>query len=309
MLRPATSLPVRECIVPNIQAEVVLSEGYELGEGSLWDERQQRLYWVDIAQSKVFSLDPNTQTVTRYDLPDNVGTVVLSQNAKLLLGLRHGLAAFDPITRELTRIADPEADRPNNRFNDGKCDPQGRFWVGTMVEKGPPGGAALYCLDKDLSITTKLVGVTISNGLVWSGDSRCFFYIDTPTHQVRGYDFEPSRGTLSNPRVVAEIPKSAGAPDGMAIDQEDHLWVALWGGNKVLRLNPVSGETEYEIALPTRNVTSCAFGGEHLDELYITTARAGLKPADLAAEPLAGALFRARVPVPGARMHRFGREL
>jgi sugar lactone lactonase YvrE len=295
--------------VPSIEAEVVVTERCELGEGSLWDDRNHRLYWVDIAQSKVFTFDPHTEAVITYQLGENVGTVVLSENDKLLLALRHGLAAFDPLTGELTRIADPEADRPGNRFNDGKCDPQGRFWAGTMVEKGPHGGAALYCLDKDLSITTKLEGVTISNGLAWSGDSRCFFYIDTPTHQVRRYDFEPSAGTLSHARVVAEIPKSVGAPDGMAIDQEDHLWVALWGGSKVLRLHPVTGEIEYEVKLPTRNVTSCAFGGEHLDELYVTTARAGLQPADRAAQPLAGALFRARLPVRGAKMHRFGRQL
>jgi sugar lactone lactonase YvrE len=238
-----------------------------------------------------------------------VGTVTVTRNGKLLLAVRSGFACLDPETGQLSPIADPEADLPGNRFNDGKCDPQGRFWAGTMVEHGPWGGAALYCLDTDLSVSKKLDGVTISNGLVWSRDSRRFYYIDTPTHQVFGFDFDPAGGELTNRRVVAEIPRELGAPDGMTIDEHDHLWIALWGGNSVVRVNPNGGKTDFRVTLPAENVTSCAFGGPDLDELYITTARVGLDAERRKAQPLAGCLFRARVPYRGVGSHRFARDL
>ncbi len=281
----------------------------ELGEGGLWDEEHARLYWVDVHQNKVFAYNPRNRSNLAYDVGESVGTVTVTRNGKLLLALRNGFACLDPDSGELSRIADPEAHLPGNRFNDGKCDPQGRFWAGSMVEEGPPGGASLYCLDTDLSVTKKFGGVTCSNGLVWTRDARHFYYIDTPTHRVDGYDFDPKSGELSHGRVVAEIPPDLGAPDGMTIDEADHLWVALWGGSSVVRVNPTSGELEYQVMLPAHNVTSCAFGGPELDELYVTTARVGLDPERLRAQPGAGSLFRARVPYRGVGSQRFGRDL
>lgn len=289
--------------------EVAFPSRCLLGEASLWDQESGRLFWVDIADHKVFVFDPISGSNLAYDVGESVGTVVLTRNGKLVLGLRSGLACLDMATGKLVPLADPESHLPGNRFNDGKCDPQGRFWAGTMVEHGPPGGAALYCLDTDLNIEKKLDSVTISNGLVWTSDSKTFYYIDTPTHQVRAFDFAAHNGSLSNSRTIATIARGLGSPDGMAIDSEDHLWVALFHGGQVVRLNPTSGEIEAVVEVPAQNVTSCAFGGRELNELFITTARVGTAQEKLEQLPLAGSLFRAKVGVRGVASTRFGRDL
>jgi len=281
----------------------------DLGEGSLWDEQGQVLYWIDIVQNKVFRFDPKNGSNLAFDVGENVGTVVLTINDKLLVALRTGFAWLNPETGRLTRITDPESDKPHTRFNDGKCDPRGRFWAGTMVENSSKGDGALYCLDTDLTVTRKLTGVSCSNGLVWSRDSRRLFYIDTPTRQIQCFDFDPETASLSSPRTVVEIPAEAGAPDGMAIDEEDGLWVALFGGSKVVRYDSATGEANFEISVAAPNVTSCAFGGRQMQELYITTARVGLNREERDRYPLAGSLFSADVPFRGLPARRFAREL
>ena len=293
----------------SVEARVAFPILCDLGEGSLWDEERGVLFWVDISQNKVFRFDPSNSSNLAYDVGESVGTVVLTQNDRLLLALRSGFAWLDPETGKVTKISDPEADLPDNRFNDGKCDPQGRFWAGTMVEHGPREKAALYCLDTDLTVSRKVEGVTVSNGLVWSGDRRLFYYIDTPTQQVALFDFDPESGNIENRRVAAEVPKPAGSPDGMAIDEEGHLWIALFGGYKVIRVDPTSGEIEFEVTLPVRNVTSCAFGGTDLRQLFVTTARVGLDADQRKAQPLAGSLFTAEVPFRGTTTARFARDV
>lgn len=293
----------------SITAEVVFPIACTLGEGSLWDHRSGFLYWVDIADDKVFVFNPVNRSNLAFDVGENVGTVVISRNDQLLLALRSGFGWLDRATGTLTRIHDPEAHLPNTRFNDGKCDPQGRFWAGTMVEGGPRGAGALYCLDTHLRVTKHLDGVSCSNGLVWSRDGHCFYYIDTPTRQVARFDFDGQSGSLGHRQVAVEIPHDLGSPDGMAIDEQDHLWIALFGGGKVIRVDPSTGAIDLEVVVPATNVTSCAFGGPDLDELYITTARVGRPTDALAAEPLAGSLFRAKVPARGVPSSRFDRDL
>jgi sugar lactone lactonase YvrE len=281
----------------------------DLGEGSLWDEREQVLYWIDIAQNKVYRYNPQNGSNLAYDVGENVGTVVVTINDKLLLALRSGFAWLDPNTGRVTHLGDPEADKPHTRFNDGKCDPKGRFWAGTMVENSQTGDGALYCLDTDLTITRKLTGVTCSNGLVWSRDQRRFYYIDTPTLQINCFEFDLETGSLGARRVVAALPRETGAPDGMTIDSEDGLWVALFGGGRVIRIAPLSGQVDCEVEVASPNVTSCAFGGPELNELYITTARVGLSDERRREYPLAGSLFSARLPFRGVPAYRFAREL
>jgi len=293
----------------NIEARVAFPYRAQLGEGALWDVAQQRLYWVDIADNKVFAFDPESRSNLAYDVGESVGTVVLTQNDQLLLALRSGLAVMDPSSGTLTRLSDPQDGDPNTRFNDGKCDPSGRFWAGTMVERGPRGAGKLFCMDHELGITPKIDGVNISNGLVWTKDRREFFYIDTPTHQIKGFDYDDATASISAERVTATIPKEIGAPDGMTIDQDDQLWVALFGGHKVVRVNPHSGEIGYEVEVGAKNVTSCSFGGKQLDELYITTARVGTNPEELERWPNAGSLFCASLPFRGVPQPRFARDL
>ena len=292
-----------------IEAQPKFRVPCDLGEGSLWDDENQVLYWIDIVQNKVFRFDPKNGSNLAYDVGENVGTVVLSLNDKPLLALRSGFAWLNPETGCVTKISDPESDKPHTRFNDGKCDPQGRFWAGTMVENSIEGDGALYCLDTDLTVSRKLTGISCSNGLVWSRDGRKFFYIDTPTSQIQRFDYDPDTARLSCPRVVVDIPSGAGAPDGMTIDEADGLWVALFGGGKVIRYDSSSGDPSFEVSVAAPNVTSCAFGGPKLDELYITTARVGLTDEARKQCPLAGSLFSAKVPFRGVPSRRFAREL
>ncbi len=281
----------------------------DLGEGSLWDEKQQVLYWIDIAQNKVYRYDPENGSNLAYDVGENVGTVVVATNDKLLLALRSGFAWLDPDTGQVIHLMDPEADKPHTRFNDGKCDPKGRFWAGTMVENSQKSDGSLYCLDTDLTVTRKMTGVSCSNGLVWSRDQRYFYYIDTPTFQIHGFEFDLATASLGARRVIADLPREAGAPDGMTIDASDGLWIALFGGGRVIRINPANGAVNYEVEVASPNVTSCAFGGSELDELYITTARVGLSDERRREYPLAGSLFSAKVPFQGMPARRFAREL
>lgn len=281
----------------------------DLGEGSLWDEEGQALYWIDIVQNKIFRFDPKNASNLAYDVGENVGTVVVTLNDKLLVALRSGFAWLDPETGRVSRISDPESDKPHTRFNDGKCDPRGRFWAGTMVENSMKGDGALYCLDTDMTVSRKLTGISCSNGLAWSRDGRKLFYIDTPTMQIQCFDYDPESANLTRPRVVVEVPEEAGAPDGMTIDEQDGLWVAHFGGSKVVRYDSFSGEANFEIRVAAPNVTSCALGGPELDELFITTARVGLTDEGRKQYPLAGSLFSAKVPFRGVPSQRFAREL
>jgi sugar lactone lactonase YvrE len=289
--------------------DIAFATPSELGEGALWDARQQRLYWVDILLQKVYAYDPKSRSNLAYDVGQSVGTVVLTDDDKLLLGLRNGFGWLEPATGETHLVSDPEADKPHTRFNDGKCDPQGRFWVGTICEREPTFDGGLYCLAHDLSVTKKLDKIQCGNGLVWSKDGTRFYYIDTPTQQIWGFDFAGTSGQISNKTVVATIPRGHGCPDGMTIDEADHLWVAMWDGGRVLRVDPATGQIECEIPMPARNVTSVAFGGADLDELYVTTARVGMSPEQRHEFPHAGSLFRVKLPYRGVPATRFAGKL
>ena len=182
-------------------------------------------------------------------------------------------------------------------MNDGKCDHSGRFWSGTLAldEQRPVG--ALYRLDPSGEVTKVLSGVTVSNGLGWSPDQRTFYYIDSRTQRVDAFSHDPESGRIARRRLLVAIPSREGTPDGLTVDVEGHLWVALWDGSVVRRYTP-QGKQEYEVRLPASRVTSCAFGGDDLADLYVTSATTGLAPSDLRSQPHAGAVFVIR---PGMR--------
>lgn len=287
-----------------LQAELAFQNRSTLGEGALWDVRRQRLLWVDIYQDKVFLFDPKRRANLAYSVGSNVGTVVPEGKDKLLLALRHEICSLDLETGVVTSVCRPEPMGAGMRFNDGKCDPEGRFWVGSMVEKGEPGRSALYRIDHDYRAEKLLGGLTISNGLVWHGEH--FYHIDTPTQQIRRFAYDARQGSISGPAVVARIEKETGAPDGMCLDAEGMLWVALFGGGGVVRIDPDSGKMLLKVEVPVTNVTSCAFGGPELDVLFITTASAGLESQELEAQPLAGSLFSVQLPYRGVPAPEFG---
>lgn len=287
------------------QAELVIDAKAALGEGPCWSSETNKLIWVDINGYKVHLFDPETGVNESLEIGQYVGAAVARENGGLLLALYHGFYFYDLETKQLTAIEEPEGLIPTNRFNDGKCDPEGRFWAGTMVLKGDPGEANLYCMDTDLSVKRTLTGVTISNGMAWNIEKQLMYYIDTITKKIRSYDFDMKTGEMTNEQTVITISEGMGSPDGMTIDEEGMLWVAFFRGWNVIRFDPETGETLEEISVPASQVTSCTFGGARLDELYITTARTGLSDEELETQPHAGGLFCVKLDIKGAPSYRF----
>ena len=261
---------------------------------------------MDIDEGEVHVLDPAGGSVLTIIVGQKVGTVVPRASGGLMLAVENGFAEMSLQTGETKVLYDPEADLPDNRFNDGKCDPAGRFWAGTMSLRRKRGAANLYCMDTDLSVRRMLTGVTTSNGLVWSLDHTMMYYIDTPTRQATAFDYDRDTGQIANPRPAIKVPPETGRPDGMTIDSEGMLWVAHFEGARVTRWDPKTGEAILVIPVPALRVTSCAFGGESLDELYITTARMRSTAEELQQYPHAGGVFRAKPGVRGVRSFEFG---
>jgi len=277
-----------------MQMNVVTEHKCLLAEGPLWDAKRNVICWIDIWNGKIHEYDPRHQSHKVLAMQQMIGSIAICDNGNFIAALQNGFAFADRISEEIKMIADPEKHLPNNRFNDGKCDPAGRFWAGTMSLSEDKGAGSLYVLEKDLTFKKKIEGVTISNGLAWSADHKTLYYTDTPTLQIAAYDYDIHTGNISNRRTIITIDEKDGYPDGMTIDNEGMLWIAHWNGGQVTRWNPDSGKKLHTIKLPVAKVTSCTFGGENLDELYITTARVNLTEKELKEQPLAGSLFVVR---------------
>lgn len=285
------------------KSNLLLDTHSTLGEGAIWNHEDQMLYWVDIEQKKLHWLEPLTLAHQTATFSKKTTTVVPTTKGKLLIGMEDGIYSYDKSIDKLTLITlNPENNSTQNRFNDGKCDPAGRLWIGTM---GDHQSAALYCLKADNNLHTMQTGITNSNGILWSPDHNTMYYIDTPTYQVKAYDFNTDTGKITNPRIVITVPTHMGYPDGATIDSEGMIWIALWGGYCVSRWNPKTGELLSTITVPSKNVTSCAFGGKNLDTLYITSARGQLSEDELIRYPHSGGLFTAKPGVTGMQTNLF----
>lgn len=279
-----------------------------LGEGPSWDEKEKLLYWVDILQKKIYQFNPGSNENKEVLLDKLVGAIAPKQDGGVVLALQDGFYSYDFHTEILKEIHKPEKHLQNNRFNDGKCDPAGRFWAGTMDIDAKEGAGSLYMLDEQYKISKKLDNLSISNGIAWSPDNKYMYFIDTPTKQIVRYDYDNTTGNISNPKVVVSFIKEIGFPDGMTIDQEGMLWVAQWGGYGVSRWDPTNSKLLDFIKVPAANVTSCVFGGENLNELYITTARIGTTDEDLEKYPNAGGLFKLKTNIKGGPTYQFASE-
>jgi sugar lactone lactonase YvrE len=285
--------------------ETVAAVHAQLGEGSFWDAQQKALYWLDIEGKKLFIFHPRSGENRAYDIGEKIGTVVPKRSGGLLLALEGSLAEFIPETGILRKLLPLEADIPENRSNDGKCDPAGRFWIGSMAPEEKTGGASLYRVEKDYSVRRILSDLTISNGLAWNADGTRMYHIDTPTRRVSVFDYDLKTGEICNKKVCLEIPLGRGFPDGMTIDAEGMLWIALFQGWGVSRWDPETGRMLCVVEMPVKNITSCAFGGENLDELYVTSARILNTEEELARQPQAGNLFRLKPGVCGVPLPAF----
>jgi sugar lactone lactonase YvrE len=285
-------------------AEPILEANSVLGEGSLWDHQRNCLYWVDILDRKVNIYDPVTGANRVLQVNQDVGTVVSDMSGNLMLALRDGFGRLDIDSGEVVMVAEQKAE--GIRFNDGKCDPAGRFWAGTMAYDLTEGAGALYHLDNDLTVRPMIDQVTIANGLVWTSGAKRFCFIDSPTYEVAAFDYDVETGGIANRKGAIKIDENLGLPDGMAIDEEDRVWVAHWGGGKVTRWNPRTGELLDTIKVPYASlVTSCAFGGPDLNELFITTATVDLNDQQRKEQSLAGSLFRIQLDVKGVPAFQF----
>jgi len=284
-----------------------------LGESPLWHPVEQALYWCDIPGFALNRFDPASGRHDRWALPTDVASCAPMRDGGMLLAMRDGLWRFDTKTGERTPLAAAPYDPALERFNDGKCDPQGRFWVGTIYEPRKPALAALYCFS-DGALQRVADDVTVSNGLAWSPDGRTMYWSDTTSHTVFAMDFDGATGRPGPRRVFARFPLKqpdqdlatyGGRPDGAAVDSEGAYWAAMFEGQRLLRLSP-SGEVLDELKLPVRCATMPCFGGADLKTLYVTTSREKRPADELANQPLAGRVLAFRVAVPGLPVTLFG---
>lgn len=286
------------------EVQCVWAAGAILGEGPLWDEDDETLYWVDIKGCKIHRLSEDHSQKTSWTLPVEVGAVARRKNSGMLVAaLRRGfawveLARYGRVI--IDQIGNPEEEDFRNRFNDGKTDATGRFWAGTLHDPETEPLGALYRLDPDGKISRHDQGYIVTNGPAFSPDGKLLLVNDSCNRRTYAHDLAPD-GSLSNKRLFKEYEAADGYPDGMTFDSEGHLWVAMWGGAQVLRLDP-TGAIVQKIAMPVSQPTSVAFGGFELDKLYITSAAIG---RDLATEPLAGGLFCCQPGVKGIAAPRY----
>jgi sugar lactone lactonase YvrE len=273
-----------------------------LGEGPVWDPLTLSLWWVDIRLPAVRRFSVPGQRIDTYAMPEMVGSLALRRERGLLLALQSALAYWDPASGELEKIAAPEAGRPAQRFNDGKCDPRGRFFCGTMNDRARDPAGTLYRFDGMNCVPVRR-GITIPNSLAWSPDGETMYFSDSWTREIGAFNYDPETGTLGSRRTLTRIEPPA-IPDGATVDAEGFLWCALYDGWKIARFAP-DGEIERTIPLPVQRPTSCQFGGPGLDILFITTATQRLSDAELRSQPLAGALLAFDVGVKGLPEARF----
>jgi sugar lactone lactonase YvrE len=279
--------------------ECVFSTKATIGEGPMWSVKEQRLYWVDIPEKKAHIFNPADGSNQTFELPDLVTCAVPRSSGGLALTLRKSVAFFDPTTGKVEVLPDAEPDKPGNRFNDGKCDRQGRLWAGTMgdVDWDSPVGS-LYRFDANRKLMRMEERVCCSNGLGWSPDSKTFYFAESFAYKIHAYDFDAATGSIRNRRLFASLEGKGGAfPDGLTVDSEGFVWSAQPVFGRLVRYDP-KGAIERILELPVSRGTSCIFGGKNLDVLYVTTMRGTLTEAQLAEEPLAGSLLALR---PGVR--------
>ena len=277
-----------------------------LGEGPLWITQLGCFFWVDIERGNLHRYHLATEQLEIRHFPYRLAVVLEGQNGKLILGLDRKLVRYDWETEVIEELCEVESELTLNRFNDGKVDPHGRIWIGTLSRLFTQGAGSLYRIGTDLTPEVQLKNLTISNGMAWTADQKTFYFIDTPTKKIQEFAFDPESGAIEFRRIAVEIPEGLGFPDGMFIDREGMLWVAHYAGSGVYRWNPSTGQLLDKIELPVPHVTSCCFGGENLDLMLITTAQENLSADDLEKYPQSGDVFLVKMEVGGLESFQAG---
>ena len=282
-----------------MKADLLYSSQCILAESPLWHAERNCCYWTDIDRGVLYELDWHSARTRSWPFTGKLPLVVQGKEDELILSINAGLARFDLVSEKLSSIMEIEMPSLGNRCNDGAVDNKGRLWIGTMNLQQKAGAGSLYCIGPDHIAAAKLNHISVSNGITWSLDNKRMFYIDSPTQVVQSYAFEEESGKIFFEKNAVTVPIESGTPDGMAIDREGMLWVAHWGGFGVYRWDPNSGELLAKIAVPVPRVSSCAFVGEELDHLLITTARENMTAEEIAKYPASGDIFIAKTETSG----------
>ncbi|HSM82198.1 MAG TPA: SMP-30/gluconolactonase/LRE family protein [Nodosilinea sp.] len=290
--------------LPELLAQNVLHARARLGEGPLWDGAKQVLYWVDILNHRVHVFEPSSGDDCHWEVGDVGSALALRAGEQLLVAMGNRIASLDLTSGQVETLHALHFDTPGTRFNDGKCDPQGRFWIGTMSPEHP-GQAALYRYDPDGTVRTMETGLTISNGLGWSPDGGTFYLTDSPQRKIYAYRFDGESGEICDRTVAIDLGDEPVEPDGLAIDADGNIWTALWDGWAVACFSP-QGEALGRVSLPVSRPTCPTFGGPNLSTLYVTTASVGLSQKEIQQGFYSGDVFAIAAPVSGLPTHPFG---
>jgi sugar lactone lactonase YvrE len=290
--------------MPDSPFRCVLDLKASLGECPTWSVAEQALYFTDINAPSLNRFDPSTGAVVAMPMPSSLGSFGIRESGGFVVALREGVWLADAHGKLERKLADAPYDPAHHRFNDGRVDRQGRFWVGSMNENRDANSAALYRLERDGRLTRVLDDMMISNGLAWSPDGRTMYHADTPTHTVRAFDFDASTGAPSRPRTFVRWTGETDRPDGGTVDSAGHYWTAFYRGGKVVEVDG-AGRIVRDFPFPAMCPTMCAFGGPDLKTLYVTSARVGRPADEIERFPLSGGVFAMRVDVPGLPEPRY----
>jgi sugar lactone lactonase YvrE len=283
-------------------AELFIQARAELGEGPVWDARTQTLYWLDIYGKRLHVHSDGAQRSLA--LQATPGCLAPRADGRLVLAMGKSIVDLDPVSGEQRALHTFDSEPASNRFNDGKCDPAGRFLVGTMDNNEEQASGSLYSFDAKIAAPL-LTHRQISNGLAWSPDHKTLYYIDSPTCQVQAFDYDVGTGLIANGRTVIDVPDSLGWPDGMTSDKDGNVWIAIWGGAQVTKWDPRTGRLLEQFPVLALQTSSCTFGGPDLNELFITSARKGMSAEQLKQYPLSGSVFRLKTGVTGMPTFEF----
>lgn len=289
---------------PTLAAELLADDRSILGESPVWCDRRQRLFYVDSRAPAFRFYDPAAGKTTSHPLPETTGSICLTQTDDLLVAMTTGIYRLSEDGTLGDQLAAPETDKPDNRFNDGRCDRAGRFIVGTMNDRQRVPTGSLWQLSRERGCRLLCGDIIVPNSIAFSPDDKRMYFADTYRHVIHVFDYDLSTGEISNRRLFSDMNGWKGRPDGSQIDADGCLWNAEYAGGRVVRYTP-DGRIDRIVTLPVSQPTSCTFGGRDLDELYITTASQRLSPEQLASEPLAGALFVVRPGVRGLPEGRY----
>ena len=276
-----------------------------IGEGAFWHKERNSYFWVDIESRLLYEYNCQRREVKSWRMPFRVSLILQDETGDIFLCLQGGLAKINLNNGSLQWLLDIEKNISGNRTNDGGCDKEGRLWVGTMDLNGAKGAGSLYAISKGGQLNKKLNNLSIPNGLVWSPDNKYMYHVDSSSHIIKSYFFNADSSEITFAKIIIQIPENMGVPDGMAIDVEGMLWIAHWGGSCISRWDPFTGRLINTVPLPAPNVSSCAFVGEQLDQLLVTTARQNLSQEDLMKYPMSGHVFIINDPgVRGVKLNR-----